>query len=672
MSFLVPLFLLGLGAVAVPIIVHLTHRERRDPVPFPSLMFLERVPFRTEHRQRIRNWPLFLLRVALVALVAVAFARPFFSSAASVAGGEARDVVILLDRSASMAVGDRWTRAVQATDSALASLGAEDKATLVLFDDRARVVSEAAGGREAVRAALRETDPEPRATRYTVGLQMARDLLAGSESRRREALLITDLQRVGWREDADVRLPDGATFTLLDVSHDPRANAAVTDVTVERAAARSNVLARVAATAGEPGAVAVRLLLDGQAAGEEHTTLGAGAVQLVRFGGLAAPDRPMLGVVRLDADALTSDNELNFVNAPVRPVRVLLIESGSADPDVTLFLRRAMEVPRDPALEVNAVRGGLRARDMADRDLVIVNDATIGGDVQALRQFVEDGGGLFVVTGAGLSRLPAWLGAGQELAMVDRLGGTGSGVGITDYAHPVFRPFAAPRSGDFSAVRVLRYRRLGVDSASHVLARFDDGAPALVERAVGDGRVALWASGLDNRWNDLVVRPVFLPLIHRLVQYLARWEPAPAWYTAGQALDLASAPQAEALLAAAGQEDLIVEAPSGERSVLSAADRAVSLEETGFYRIRRVRGEPSLVVAVNADREESNLARLDPALVQAAVLPREANASAAGMQVTLGPEERERRQGLWWYLLLAVLVLLAAEAATAYLSLERR
>ena len=62
MAFLAPLFLAGLVALAVPIFVHLTHKERKDVVVFPSLMFLTKIPYQAVRRQRIRNWLLFALR----------------------------------------------------------------------------------------------------------------------------------------------------------------------------------------------------------------------------------------------------------------------------------------------------------------------------------------------------------------------------------------------------------------------------------------------------------------------------------------------------------------------------------------------------------------------------------------------------------------------------------
>ena len=65
MTFLAPLFLAGLLGVAIPIVVHLTHRPRREAYAFPSLMFLARIPFRSVKRQRVRHWWLLALRMAV-------------------------------------------------------------------------------------------------------------------------------------------------------------------------------------------------------------------------------------------------------------------------------------------------------------------------------------------------------------------------------------------------------------------------------------------------------------------------------------------------------------------------------------------------------------------------------------------------------------------------------
>ena len=110
MAFLAPLFFAALVTLAIPIVIHLTQRERKQVVEFPSLMFLEKIPYQSVRRRRIRDWPLLAMRLAAILLIVLAFARPFFDR--PIAGSRKRPVPrvsSLLDRSYSMGYGDRWT-----------------------------------------------------------------------------------------------------------------------------------------------------------------------------------------------------------------------------------------------------------------------------------------------------------------------------------------------------------------------------------------------------------------------------------------------------------------------------------------------------------------------------------------------------------------------------------
>src|SRR6478735_4217432 len=136
MSFLAPLFFVGLGAIAIPIFVHLIQRERKRVVEFPSLMFVQKIPYQSVQRRRIRHWFLLLMRAAAIALIVMAFARPFFPQGAAAtlaAAGGSREVVVLLDQSASMGYGDHWQRARDFARQAIDTLGADERGTLVLF-----------------------------------------------------------------------------------------------------------------------------------------------------------------------------------------------------------------------------------------------------------------------------------------------------------------------------------------------------------------------------------------------------------------------------------------------------------------------------------------------------------------------------------------------------------
>ncbi|MCA9736441.1 MAG: BatA and WFA domain-containing protein, partial [Gemmatimonadetes bacterium] len=245
MSFLTPWFLAGLAAVAVPIIVHLIQRDRKTVVRFPSLMFLERIPFRSVRRQTIRNWPLFLLRLAAIVLLALAFARPFLSGGegAQLAGGPLERVV-LVDRSYSMAWEGSFERALDQARSALTELQDGDRASVIAFDENATVLARSVDPTTA-RRALDGLTASDRTTRLRPALEISQAILEQSRLGRRDVILISDFQRGAWRGDEDVELPTGTQVTPVPIRPDRQRNVALYSVGLERsrAAARERVTA---------------------------------------------------------------------------------------------------------------------------------------------------------------------------------------------------------------------------------------------------------------------------------------------------------------------------------------------------------------------------------------------------------------------------------------------
>jgi hypothetical protein len=292
---------------------------------------------------------------------------------------------------------------------------------------------------------------------------------------------------------------------------------------------------------------------------------------------------------------------------------------------------------------------------------------------ERLIQFVERGGGLFVALGpratwpsASATLLPA-----VPSASVDRSRGEAARMGALEFGHPIFEVFRAPRSGDFASARFFGYRavtpahveKAGTAAASEVLARFDTGAPALMERPVGTGRVLVWASTLDLTWNDLPLKPVFLPFLHRIVRHLSAYTEPPQWLTVGQVFDGSATGTRSA-----PQQPRLALTPSGRRVALDdEGDSVLELDEQGFYEIRQQtpKGD-AIVIASNVDVAESDLTALDARELAAAAVGRAATgtgSAAAAIPQTL--EAQERAQRLWWYLLSAGLLLLGAESLLA-------
>jgi hypothetical protein len=687
MSFLAPLFFVGLAAVAVPLIIHLIQRERKEVVHFPSLMFLRQIPYQSVQRRRIHNWLLLALRCAAIALLVAAFSRPFFKQDPTrvvAAASGAREVVILLDHSASMGYADRWTRAQAEAQKVASSIGAGDRATLVLFATGEEEAVRATSDRASLEVAIREAQVTSDATRYGPALRYAQSVLSRSTLPRKEAVLISDFQKTGWEQREEIRLPEGATLTPISVATPGTANVSVTKADFQRTpfANAEQVAITVLVVNRGPAKVAdlpVKLEIDGREMESKPLNLEANSSGSITFKPINVADANVRGVVRAGTDQLAIDNAFFFVLSPTRPVSVLQLVADGASAQTSLFLSTALEQGVAPVFKTDVMPiSRLTAAALERRSVVVLNDV---GQVSSasdalLKQFVEQGGGLFIILG---DRTP-WGSAGSPLLpgalgpSVDRSVAPKATFGQIDHSHAIFELFKTPNSGSFTDAQFDRLRTLTPAPTDQTLARFDDGRAALVERRVGAGRVIAFTSTVDRSWNTFPVTNVFVPVVHLAFRYLAQYEDPAAWYTVGRSLDI-SAPLGQIVreggvtnaTSAPRKATGVVMAPSGQQTTIGEGGAAgIRLEEQGFYttRLQGTGDRRPFAVAVNLDPAESDLTPM-----QAVEF---ATSATGGGAVTptgqslehpeLTPADIEKKQIVWWVLLLAGALALLGEA----------
>jgi hypothetical protein len=173
--------------------------------------------------------------------------------------------------------------------------------------------------------------------------------------------------------------------------------------------------------------------------------------------------------------------------------------------------------------------------------------------------------------------------------------------------------------------------------------------------------VLLWNSSLDLEWNDIPVKPVFLPFVHTMTKYLADFSEAPASLTVGQVIP---APRrVPGRSTAPGRGATIAVAPSGARVSVETEDGALELNEQGFYDVRTqgAAADSATTLAANVDLTESDLAALDPRELTAAVAGRAPGETAGLGGPKPSDDAQAQAQRLWWYLLVAGGLLLAGE-----------
>ena len=684
MSFLTPWFLAGLGLLSIPIIIHLTHRQRSRVTVFPSLMFLRKLPFKTMNRRRIRHPLLFALRCIAVILLALAFSRPFFDTVAEIEAGSARDVVILLDVSASLGYEGRWEAALDSARAVLDGLGEGDRVAVATFDERARERVPLTLDLVAARDALADLATTDLGTRLEGGIQLAERILSESEDRTREVVLVSDFQRTGWEDGGRVRLPDGVALRAASVAPEEGANVALAEAAVRAAGdGRVRLLARLAnmADAAVEG-LPVSLEIAGRTVATIPVDMPPRGAGTAVFDDLALPEGRSRGRLTIPEDGLAIDNAFRFVAAPEAGLRTLILENNRRASDGSLFLERALEIGDAPRIETSRTPAtGLDAGALSSADFAILNDADLAdaGRAGRLREWVSDGGGLLIVLGRDAS-MNRWSDAGLELlgaapgSLVDAA--DGRRLSSLDYDHPVFELFSGPRSGDFSGARFDRFWSLEPGEGTVVVARFDSGEPALFEHSVGEGRVLVWTSTLDRYWNDLALQPVFLPFVHRLALHATGYREPERWIEAGGVLELAAlvgtggAGVAGVTELAGDEAEWVLVDPDGDRQPVGVGEGPTWIEfpRAGFYQVAlRDDAGRAITVAVNPPITESDLAPVaTERVVEAVAGVAPTAAGAAGENGAAADEETvPRRAELWWVLLVLAGLVLAVESVLA-------
>lgn len=671
LGWLVPAFLAGLAALVVPILVHLRQREKREPIRFPSLMFLRKVPHRTSERRRITHPILLLLRALAVTALVAAFARPFWrrEDARPAAGVAGRAIVVAIDRSMSMSYRGVWDRALDSVAAVLSTVGPRDRTALIAFDETAEVVAPLEAGAGAARARLAAIGPGGKGSRLAPAIRAARELAGQARGLVVEIVVVSDLQRHALTGlEAVERIP-GATLRFASVAERNPANARVVDVDVDRRAegrrSRLTVGAQIAAKGDAGRAVKASLVVNGRTLATTSVTLGPNAAARARFEPVWIAEGDAVGVVALDADALAADDTLRFSLASAAGVPVLLQLPAGGGAEESVYLEQALGISRAPALAITTRRGPApTAADLAKVRVAVVAD--LGGlgprGLAPFETFVAGGGGLVLIAGPrGTGPTAPWLPATVG-KIIDRTAERGGRLGQLDGDHPVFEPFKEALSSDFGAARFFRYRELVSDSTGRVIARFDDGRPAIVESRLGAGRIFLVATTGSALWSDFPLQPVFLPLLQRLVVTAGMIQDPKRWYAVGEAVTLPD-----------NGASLTISGPGGpdRRLPPDSAGRTLTLDFPGDYLVRSdLAAAPLDRFLVNPAAAESDLAAAEPqeALAQ---LKAPADSTAAPNVAPLTAVEQERRQSWWSWLLALALLLLGAETVYAA-RLERR
>ena len=711
MGFVTPTLLGGALLVGVPIVLHLIMRREAQKLRFPALRFIEQRRTLNQHRLRLRHLLLLALRCAVIALLALALARPTLRGSGA-AGKEDAAIASVLVFDNSMRMGyehanqSRLDRAKELAAWLLEQIPTDGPVTVVDRSGRQR-------GQDidhtAAELRVERLELSPQVRPMEEALRDATRWLEEKKEYRGEIYVFTDLAAEAWPEamrgDLAKRLDElpGTNVYLIDVGVEESRNVGLGPLRLSSERLTPASVLRLEADLLNTGAQAD----DDNSGDKVESTAKDVAVELFVGAGSGEPEKRGQQVISLagerqplefslsglelgshqgfvqiiGSDGLPAD-DARYFSVDVRPPsKILLLGEEEFD---TLFLREALAPSAAGAAASRFTCEEYRFSQIGELPLAdfaaicLVDPPPLPAAAwQTLTDYAETGGGVGIFLGRRARRDEMNRPEAQRL-LPARLRWQSHD---TTYVRPVAVEHPAlaelrelADTVPWSEFPVFKYWELeaGAESA-HVVASFANGKPALVERQIGDGRVLMLTTPVsdpayDDPWNLLPTAPEpwpFLALANGTVDYLAAIGEAQLNYTAGQTVVLRLAPEEQV-------ESYVLMMPDGSavRQTLAANDEELTIaaaEALGNYRVRaggRL-GKLDRGFSVNLPSEVTRLERASPAeLVES--LGKERTRIARTRQeievrVGLGRLGRE----LFPALILAVALVLAGEQLLA-------
>src|ERR1051325_11357673 len=547
--FLNPLYLFGLLAASLPIIIHLLNRRRIKRIRFPAVKFILLSQKRISRTKRLRHWLLLALRTAAIVVLVFLLARPIFQPGAGLfASGGPTSVALVLDNSLSMTWsrdGEGFKQAKEAAARLFASLGAGDRATLIPTNTGSKEPIRLKREKEVLLRDLEAVKIADGSADFGAALARAYDVLREPASGK-EIWVVTDAALTDWDRFSLAALkqydPAVPVKIIKIATKETPPNAAIREIRLRGQDVNVGLPTEIQAVITNFGATEIKDLLvqlrvDDQPKEQKLVALAPRGETEANFQFVLTRPGSHTAAVTLKKERLAGSTTDYFTLEAEDKIKVLVVDGDpqtSLVSSETFFLTRALNPEgggASPFVPTVVIPEGFATAALDPyQAIVLCNLAAIpDATLPRLKEFVRRGGGLLVFLGDRVqpedynrklydtspSILPARLRdkrivSASALEKVDRI----------DLKHPALAAFSDPILAEsLKSTRVAGYYRIDAAGAASIIA-LGNGDALAVEKKFGSGRVVLVSTAADRDWSDLPVKTAYLPLTQSLVSYL--------------------------------------------------------------------------------------------------------------------------------------------------------
>ena len=575
--FLMMSMLGGLITISIPVIIHLLHRQKTTPIKWGAMQFLVESQLQHKRRRFVEHWLLMLARVALLALLVFALARPMLNAdlVTPMMGNASTDVAIVIDHSLStgrLAEPGKtvFAKAIDTVDQIAGSMKGTDSMAIVLAEHTPRAIADRAYPMNSselgnIRKSLKEMKPGLTDANLVDAVRTARDVLNRGRGINKKIIIISDEQKIGWQIDNaaawKLALGNGAGDGAGDIDRNiavfnlPVApDASMSNVSVSALELQPNIISPnhpidFVVTISQSGpvlsqVVAVTLNVDGTDTSKQAVSdLSTGGSRTLRFSHTFKTAGSHFASIRADVkDGFEADNVSSVALNVIDRLPILIIDgqlTSAGNFRSSQFLNAAMQPEEDSATAASVLAPKMislsdaAAANFNEYAAVVVNDVPrLPSDVLTrLADYAKAGHGVCFVLGG--KTLPTFVNeslssAGFLSVLLDpvpiKIEKDAPTISVADPSH---RMISLLTQGDRSAltgVVVTQYWKIkpNTDDVRTIL-KTAGGDPVVLDRPVGNsgGRVVLWSTSADGKWNTIPLSNGFVPLIQETLFHLA-------------------------------------------------------------------------------------------------------------------------------------------------------
>jgi hypothetical protein len=665
MQFFHPGFLFALGALAIPVIVHLFNFRRYKTVYFSNVKFLREVKDETTSRTRLKHLLVLASRLLALTFLVLAFAQPFIPNKRNNTNAGKKFVSIYVDNSFSMNAisGGQilFDKAKQTAKEIVKNYAADDQFQLLTNDFQGkhqRMVS-----REEFGTLADEIEISAAVRSLAEITKRQKDALGRENSPNQVAYLLSDFQK----NMGDLNIDSSVSYNLVPFAADAQQNIYIDTCwfngPVQLLNQESQLIVKIS-NSGDKKTENNRLAfkLNGQAKAMADFSIEPGGSvydTLVFAEGKTGWNKAELSIQDYP---ITYDDNYFIAYSVIEKINVLDINEGRSNIFLDALFKNQSE------FNFNSINtSSFDAQVLAGNTLVILDDLkTISSPLAAaLNSYLADGGAVTVFPG-GDCELEAY---NRFLNNVQANSITGFSEQPQDLAginlqQNIFKDVFERIPQNLNLPQAKKYYTFSHSTASNeeAILTLKDGSSFFSRYPYKVGSLYVSAVPLDKNFSDLPVHAIFVPMLYKMAVSNIR-ESAISYFIGDKTRIEVNAPKlaGDKVYKIKGEnvEFIPEQFAMGNKILLGLSDQ---VKKAGFYEVTLDGIDSSQVLALNFDRRESDLRFFNAIQLKEKYPQKNVNVvNAANADVSSVVKELDRGTSLWKLCILLALLFLGVE-----------